>query len=71
VLLCLAVATAGSWFLYQKNNLDLSGKVWKVAVMGIDGISFSFPLYHYLFIAGSIDENMDQAYRKTFYYPFR
>jgi hypothetical protein len=40
VLLCLAVAAAGSWFLYQKNNLDLSGKYGKWLLWGLMAFRF-------------------------------
>lgn len=40
VLLCLPLAAAGSWFLYRKNNLDLSGKYGKWTFWGLMGFRF-------------------------------
>jgi hypothetical protein len=40
VLLCLAVAAAGSWFLYQRNTLDLSGKYGKWMLRGLMAFRF-------------------------------
>lgn len=35
VLLCIITAAAGSWFLYQRNNLDLSGKYGRWMLWGL------------------------------------